>query len=108
MVYYRRRVVSTFSDMLTLGLLPIASVVFLGWIAVKSILAAPAAQNYSLLGFLIVGLILLVIARFALRSPFFHIRRESWSPELANSQAPLVGTERPGGRDSGDADRDSQ
>jgi amino acid transporter len=81
MVYYRRRVVSSVSDALTLGILPLASVVFLGYIAIKSILGAPAAQNYSLLGFVVVGVILIFVARFGLRSPFFQIKRESWKPE---------------------------
>jgi amino acid transporter len=81
MVYYRRRVMSSFRDALTLGILPLASVAFLGYVAVKSILSAPAAQKYSLLGFVVVGLILILVARFWLRSPFFQIKRESWTPE---------------------------
>ena len=81
MVYYRRRVMSSFRDALTLGILPLASVAFLGYVAVKSILSAPAAQKYSLLGFVVVGLILILVARFGLRSPFFQIKRESWTPE---------------------------
>jgi amino acid transporter len=81
MVYFRRRVLSNWPDALTLGLLPICAIAFLGWIAVKSMLTAPAAQNYSLLGFLVVGLILMFVARFVLRSPFFWIRRESWRPD---------------------------
>ncbi len=81
MVYYRRRVVSSFADFVTLGILPLAAVVFLGYVAIKSILGAPAAQNYSLLGFVVVGVILILIARFILRSPFFQIKRESWKPE---------------------------
>jgi amino acid transporter len=80
MVYYRRRVLSSISDALTLGLLPLASIVFLAYVAIKSMLSAPAAQNYSLLGFLVVGLILLLVARFGWRSPFFNTRRESWTP----------------------------
>jgi len=79
-VYYRRRVLSNLSDAITLGLLPLASIVFLAWIAIKSILSAPAAQNYSLLGFVVVGLILLLIARFVWKSSFFETRRESWKP----------------------------
>jgi hypothetical protein len=79
-VYYRRRVMSNWRDMLTIGILPIAAVAFLAYIAVKSILSAPAAQNYSLLGFLAVGLILIVVARFGWRSEFFTIKRESWRP----------------------------
>jgi len=80
MVYYRRRVVSSVTDFLTLGLLPLAAIVFLAWVAIKSIQGANAAQNYTLLGFLVVGVILMIIARFVLRSPFFSIRRESWKP----------------------------
>jgi amino acid transporter len=80
-VYYRRRVLSNFWDMFTIGILPIAAVGFLGYIAVKSILSAPAAQNYSLLGFLVVGFILILVARFGWKSEFFNIRRESWSPD---------------------------
>jgi amino acid transporter len=79
-VFYRRRVLSNISDAITLGLLPLASIVFLGWIAVKSILGASAAQNYSLLGFLVVGLILMFIARFVWKSSFFQTRHESWRP----------------------------
>jgi amino acid transporter len=80
-VYYRRRVLSNWWDALTVGLLPIAAVVFLGYIAIKSILGAPAAQNYSLLGFLVVGIILLLVAKFGLRSSWFQIKRESWAPD---------------------------
>ena len=79
-VYYRRRVMSNWRDMLTIGILPIAAVAFLAYIAVKSILSAPAAQNYSLLGFVVVGLLLIFVARFGWRSEFFKIKRESWSP----------------------------
>ncbi len=80
-VYYRRRVVSNISDFVTLGILPVLSIIFLAVIAVKSIMGASAAQNYSLLGFVVAGLILLLIARFGLHSPFFKIKRESWMPE---------------------------
>jgi hypothetical protein len=68
---------SNWREALTIGILPIASVAFLGWIAVKSILEAPAAQNYSLLGFGVVGIILIFIAKFGLR----QIKHESWAPE---------------------------
>ncbi len=80
-VYYRRRVMSNRKDAVTIGILPVAAVVFLAWIAIKSILAAPAAQNYSLLGFVVIGAVLIFVARFVLQSPFFRIKRESWTPE---------------------------
>ena len=71
---------SNWRDILTIGILPIASVGFLGYIAVKSILSAPAAQNYSLLGFVVVGFILILVARCGWKSEIFRIRRKSWSP----------------------------
>ena len=80
MVYYRRRVFGSVTDFLTLGLLPLAAIVFLAWVAIKSIQGANAAQNMTLLGFLVVGIILMFWARFGLKSPFFQIRRESWTP----------------------------
>jgi hypothetical protein len=43
-------------------------------------LAAPAPQLWSLAGILVAGLVLLLIARFGLRSAFFHIQRESDQP----------------------------
>jgi amino acid transporter len=79
-VYYRRRVLSNLSDAITLGLLPLAAIVFLGYIAIKSMLSAPSAQNYSLLGFLVVGLVLLLIAKFIWKSSFFDTPQESWKP----------------------------
>jgi amino acid transporter len=77
MVYYRRRIMSNLWDALLVGILPVAAVIFLGWIAVKSLLAAPASQLWSLVGVGAAGIVLLFIARFVLRSQFFATPRES-------------------------------
>jgi amino acid transporter len=76
-VYYRRRVFSSLWDALILGLLPLASAGFLVWMVYKSMSEAAAAQNYSLLGIAVVGLLLMLVARFGLKSWFFQIQRES-------------------------------
>ncbi len=76
-VYYRRRVFSNAWEAVTLGLLPLAAAVFLGWVLVKSLLAAPSAQIWSCAGILAVGLVLLAVARYVLQSSFFSIPRES-------------------------------
>jgi amino acid transporter len=76
-VYYRRRVFTSVWDALVLGVLPVAAAGFLGWIVVKSLQAAPKAQIWSLIGVVVVGLVLMLGARFILRSPFFEIQRES-------------------------------
>jgi amino acid transporter len=77
MVYYRRRIFSSAWDFLSLGILPLGAAGFLGWVLVKSLLAAQAAWNWSLVGIIVVGLFMMVVARVGLRSPFFRIRRES-------------------------------
>ena len=59
------------------GILPVGAVAFLVWMVVKSLQAAPASQIWSLVGIVGVGFILMFVARFVLRSPFFGIPRES-------------------------------
>ena len=49
-VYYRRRVFSGAWDFVILGVLPLGAAGFLGWMFVKSVQAAAAAQIWSLVG----------------------------------------------------------
>jgi amino acid transporter len=79
--YYRRRILAGIADAITLGILPLGAAAFLTWVLVRSIQAAPASQNWSLLGVLLMGLGLMVFARFGLRSVFFGIRRESYGKQ---------------------------
>jgi mannose/fructose/N-acetylgalactosamine-specific phosphotransferase system component IID len=65
------------SDLVSPGVLPLGAAGFLGWIIVKSMLQAPANQNWAILGIVVVGIVLMLVARFGLRSPFFGIRPES-------------------------------
>ncbi|HKR70225.1 MAG TPA: APC family permease [Streptosporangiaceae bacterium] len=80
-VYYRRRIFRGFWDFVTIGLLPLGAAGFLGWVLVKSILDAGAALNWSLVAIIAIGLVLMIIARFGFKSPFFQIRRESEAQE---------------------------
>jgi amino acid transporter len=76
-VYYRRRVLGNVRDLLILGVLPLAAAGFLGWMFVETMRTSVAAQNWALVGIIGAGLVLLIVARFFLRSPFFQIPRES-------------------------------
>jgi amino acid transporter len=76
-VYYRRRVSGSARDALILGLLPLGAAGFLGWMLVRTLQNSPSTQRWSLIGIVALGLVMLLIARFVLRSPFFSIRRES-------------------------------
>jgi amino acid transporter len=78
-VYYRRRVVSSFWDAVSLGVLPLGAAAFLCWMFVKSVQAAAGPERWSLIGIIALGLVLMLSARFILQSPFFHIRRESYT-----------------------------
>jgi amino acid transporter len=77
MTYYWRRVFSSVWDALVLGLLPLGSAGFLGWMVVKSTIGAPLPQRWSLLGIVVAGLVVMVLSRIFLQSDFFQIRRES-------------------------------
>ena len=80
-VYYRRRVFSNAWDAVLVGILPVAAAGFLTWIVVKSTQNAAASQKWSLIGIVGAGVILMFVARFVLRSPFFQIPRESAAKE---------------------------
>jgi amino acid transporter len=84
-VYYRRRVVSSAWDFLILGVLPLGAAGFLGWMFVKSLQTASTSSKWSLIGIVALGLVLMLIARVFLRSPFFQIPRES-DPQEARSK----------------------
>ena len=86
-VYYRRRVFGGFRDFIILGVLPLAAAVFLGWMFVKTVLGAAATQNEALIAIVGLGVILMICARFFLRSPFFSIGRESDTQEPARAGA---------------------
>jgi amino acid transporter len=74
--YYRRRIVSSAWDAVLVGILPLIASGFLVWIEVKSWQNAPASQRWALIGIVAAGLIMMLVARFGLRSPFFAIERE--------------------------------
>jgi len=77
MTYYRRRITGSPWDFVTVGLLPLGAALFLGWVFVLSFSRATWTQRWSLIGVVIAGLVLLIVARFVLRSAFFSIPRES-------------------------------
>jgi amino acid transporter len=78
-VYYRRRLVSSAWNAIVLGLLPLAAAGFLAWILIKSLLAADAAELWSLAGIIVAGLVMMIIARSVLQSSFFRLPREAES-----------------------------
>ncbi|MGH3409019.1 MAG: APC family permease [Streptosporangiaceae bacterium] len=78
-VYFRRRALASARNALELAIGPLAAAGFLGWIIYRSTQEAPAAQNWSLIGIIALGLVLMLVARYVFRSPFFAIQRESES-----------------------------
>ena len=77
MTYYRRRITGSTWDFVTVGVLPLAAAGFLGWVFVLSFSRATWSQRWSLIGIVVAGVILMLVARFVLRSTFFQIARES-------------------------------
>jgi amino acid transporter len=76
MVYFRRRIFGNAADLVLVGILPLGAAAFLVWLLVKSLLVAPAPQLWSVAGVVIAGVLLMFVARFVLRSPFFAVPRE--------------------------------
>ena len=82
--YYRVRIFSGVKDWIVLGLLPLAAAGFLVWMVVQDLRTAGSAGTPELIscaGVLGLGLVLMLVARFGLRSAFFGIRREKAGAE---------------------------
>jgi amino acid transporter len=82
-VYYRHRVMNGVWDALILGILPLGAAGFLAWMFVKSVISENAPLNWSLVGIVVVGIVLMLFARFVAKSPFFQIQRESDTADQA-------------------------
>jgi amino acid transporter len=75
--YFRRRVMSNFPSALVLGVLPLLAAAFLVWLMERSIQTqSTAIENWTIGVVLAGGLILMLVARFGLKSPFFSVARE--------------------------------
>jgi hypothetical protein len=64
------------------GVLPLGAAGFLGYILYRSLSSAwdgPRTNVWTLLGVVASGLVMMLIARFVLRSVFFRLPRESAS-----------------------------
>ena len=81
--YYRRDVVRSARSLIMTGILPLAASVFLAWVFVRSLMNAPSGQLWSVVAVIAAGIVMTLVARFGLRSPFFAIPRESDPPPPA-------------------------
>ena len=61
-------------------MLPLGAAGFLGWMLVRTLQNSPSTQRWSLTSIVALGLVMMLVARFVLRAPFFSIRRESDTP----------------------------
>ena len=80
LTYYRRRIIASWRDAIVVGVLPLGAAGFLGYILYRTLSSAwdgSRAEVWTLLGIIVSGLVMMLIARFALRSVFFRLPIES-------------------------------
>jgi len=80
LTYYRRRIIASWRDAIIVGVLPLGAAGFLGWVLDQNISSAwdtSRAQVWTLVGVVVSGLVMMLIARFVLRSVFFRLPIES-------------------------------
>jgi amino acid transporter len=79
MVYYRSRITASVIDFLTLGLLPAASIVLLGWVFAKTITQVPLGEVYTIYGVVGSGIAVMILVRLLRNPAFFHVQREKYT-----------------------------
>jgi amino acid transporter len=80
-VFYRRRVFASVGDALTLGILPLGAIGFLGWVFYKQVIGTTAVQKWTLVGIIAAGALGMIASRLFMRSPFYHVQLESDPPQ---------------------------
>jgi amino acid transporter len=79
MVYYRRRIMASVMDFITLGLLPAGSIVLLGWVFEKTIVQVPRGEVYVIIIVLGTGIVVMLLERWLRNPAFFHVQREKYT-----------------------------
>jgi amino acid transporter len=89
MVYYRSRITASVVDFLTLGLLPTASIVLLGWVFAKTIIQVPLGEVYTVYSVVGTGIVAMILVRVLRNPAFFHLQREKYtrSPRTPHGSA---------------------
>jgi amino acid transporter len=78
--FYRRVAARSPRDFFLVAVLPLAAAGVLGWVGVKSIIAASATEAWTLVGIAVTGAAMMAIARLVYRSPFFAMKRAVHDP----------------------------
>lgn len=86
LAYFRRRIFTSLGDAVTVGILALGAVAFLGWAIWNSIAQAPEAVRYSFAGVVAAGILAMLSARFVQHSPFFGLGLESAPDESPQDQ----------------------
>ncbi len=86
LAYFRRRIFTSLGDAITVGILALGAVAFLGWAVWNSIAQAPEAVRYSFVGVVATGILVMLSARFVQHSPFFGLELESASNHSPRDQ----------------------
>jgi len=79
MVYYRSRIFASVIDFFTIGLLPAASIILLGWVFAKTITQVPPGEVYTIYSVIGTGIVVMILMRVLGRPAFFHVQREKYT-----------------------------
>ena len=75
--YYRRLITKSATNLVMLGLLPLASAGLLIWVTVKGTQALTPAERYGLIGVAVVGIAMMLIAARVYLAPIFKAEVET-------------------------------
>ena len=78
--FYRRLLRRSLTDLALVGVFPLFGAAVLVWVLGKSIPALGPSARWTVAGVAILGVVLMAVSAWVLRSPFFKIRRSTYTP----------------------------
>jgi amino acid transporter len=79
--YYRKLLRRSLVDLVLVGVLPLVGAAVLSWVLVKSFPALTPSARWTVAGVAVLGVVLMGLVAWVVRSPFFKVRRSSYSPD---------------------------
>ena len=79
--YYRSLLRRSVRDLLLVGILPLFGAAVLTWVLWRSVPSLDATARWTVFGVGLLGLGLMGVSAWVLRSPFFKIRRSSYASD---------------------------
>ena len=84
-IFYRKFARQSFSNLVSVGVLPVAGAAVLGWVVLRSVMDFDTSAMISVVCVMAFGVVMLLVAALKYRPAYFKLEREAFEPDAEAS-----------------------